>query len=147
MKRRILALIFALILAFSMSTAALANESQDVTIQVIQKDIQSNNITWDSLNFIYTFSSADTGTWNADSANVTVTNSSPNASINVSSSMDTAGKGTVRGVTVSYTGNGTTTPLAPNGGQITYTVSISGAPTENLTVASTIVGVITVTIS
>lgn len=143
MKRRILALGLALVLACSMSTVALA-ESKDVTIQVIQKDIQSTNISWDSLEFVFTYTSAEEGTWNKNTANVTVTNNSPNVSINASSSM--ADKGGIPEVEVGYSGNGSVTTLAANGGSVTYTVTVGGTP-ANLNVAQTVVGTITVTIS
>lgn len=151
MKRRILALVLALVLAYSLSTVTFAaNENEkEVTVQVIQKNVYDTKIDWNGFDFVYDFTSQEPG-WNHTKATVTVTNNSTNAKINVSctmapnESLDEAVAKNLREIDFEF--DATPAQLNPNGGRVTYTFTISGTP-ENQSVSQTTIGTVAISIT
>jgi hypothetical protein len=148
MNRKTLALILALIFAFSMSTVALAADSQNVTIQAIQKNVYDTEINWDGFHFTYNFNEE---AWDHTTATVTVKNKSTNTAITVScgdmtknENLADALKENVGNVTLTCEDGPTQLDV---GDEFTFSFTIGNAPTKNENLESTLIGTVAVTVS
>lgn len=136
-----IALALAVVMVLSMNVMAFA-ESQDITVTVIQYDVQSVNITWESLDFVYKYTAEDTGSWNKESANVTVRNDS-NHSIYFDAALNSSDNGRVANVFASM--EELENVVLGIGQSRTFSVKINGKP-SNFNVGETTIGNVTITI-
>ena len=159
--RKMLTVVLAVVLVMTMGTTAFAAMTDDptsmdvvVNVQIPEGDVYAVKITWESLEFTYSFGdwnteklTYDAGSWNDTDAKITVSNSS-NVAISVKGAVG-AGTATVSGVSATLENPafdlavGTPNGTAPAG---TMTVKIGGAPANAEAVANQIIGKVTVTL-
>ena len=139
--KKMFALILALAMVMTMGATVLADDG-DVTVQVVQYDVQNVNISWTSMDFVYTYTAADQGSWNKNSVEFTVTNNS-NYSVDITASVDTTDLDTVESVSASIEGEDEATLAV--GANCKFTVKITGQP-ANRDVAKTHIGTVKIAI-
>lgn len=172
--KKLIAMILAFVLVFSLSTTAFADDNTetmgtgDKTLEVTASynpaassgTVYNVDITWDSMSFVYTETSARTwqpashtysdakGSWNKTEAKITVANHSEAAvqvDVTYASTGDSGITGTITGGIAKLNAGEVGKPQ--NAASMTATLTISGTPNSSVTKDGVKIGTITIKIS